>query len=43
VEASLSRYFDVGIGYTHSVRYALDSVSFHIGVNYGAGRQAKSD
>lgn len=42
VEASLSRYFDVGVGYTHSVRYALDTVSFHVGVNYGPGGQAKS-
>ena len=40
--ASPSPFLDFEIGYTHSVHYALDTVSFGIGVNIGslAGRRA---
>lgn len=33
LEASPSPYLDLGVGYTRSVRYALDTFSFSVGVN----------
>ena len=35
LEASPSAYLDLGVGYTRSVRYALNTVSFSVGVNLG--------
>jgi hypothetical protein len=42
LDASPSPLLDFELGYTHSVHYALDTVSFGIGVNIGslAGRRA---
>jgi hypothetical protein len=42
LDASPSPFLDFEIGYTHSVHYALDTVSFGIGVNIGslAGKRA---
>jgi len=34
--ASPSPYLDLGVGYTRSVRYALNTVSFSVGVNLGS-------
>jgi hypothetical protein len=36
VGASPSPYVDLQLGYTHSVHYALDTVSFSVGVNVGS-------
>src|SRR5712691_1833561 len=35
VDASPNRYLDMELGYTHSVHYALNTVSFSVGVNIG--------
>ncbi|HYN16363.1 MAG TPA: hypothetical protein VES66_11315 [Terriglobales bacterium] len=36
LEASPSPYLDLGVGYARSVRYALNTVSFSVGVNLGS-------
>jgi hypothetical protein len=36
LDASPSPYLDLGVGYTRSVRYALNTVSFSVGVNIGS-------
>jgi hypothetical protein len=35
VDASLNKYTDAELGYTRSVHYDLNSVSFSIGLNVG--------
>ena len=35
VDANPNRYLDLELGYTHSVHYALNTVSFSVGVNIG--------
>jgi hypothetical protein len=35
-DASPSRFLDFEVGYTHSIHYALDTVTFGIGVNIGS-------
>jgi len=36
LDASPIPFLDLGVGYTRSVRYALNTVSFSVGVNVGA-------
>ena len=36
LDASPNRFLDLGVGYTRSVRYALNTVSFSVGVNIGS-------
>lgn len=36
LDANPSPYLDLGLGYTHSVHYDFDTVSFSVGVNLGA-------
>jgi hypothetical protein len=36
LEAGPSAYLDLGVGYARSVRYALNTVSFSVGVNLGS-------
>jgi hypothetical protein len=35
IDANPAPYLDMELGYTHSVHYALDSVSFSLGINVG--------
>ena len=42
VDASPSRYLILELGYTRSVHYALDTVSFGVGLNLGALARRKS-
>lgn len=35
VDASPAAYLDLELGYTHSVHYALNMISFSVGVNLG--------